>query len=101
MVKKTKSILDVRLPPMRSFHCIILLSLIAVVFGPRAVAETALDRYVREPDPAYYYELVKTETSGDGMTYIIKLTSGVAIVPDVLPFAGKRSQGIPKRAIND
>jgi len=75
MVKKTKSVLDFRLPLMKSLHRIILLSLIAIVFGPRAVAETALDRYVREPDPAYHYELVKTDTSGDETTYIIKMIS--------------------------
>jgi len=39
------------------------------------VARTALDRYVHEPDPAYHYELARTETSDDGTTYIIKMTS--------------------------
>src|SRR5579872_173159 len=38
-------------------------------------AETALDRYVKTPDPAYKYELVKT-VPGDGYTtYVIELTS--------------------------
>lgn len=38
-------------------------------------AETALDRYVRTPDPAYRYELVGTQTSGETTAYTIKLTS--------------------------
>ena len=41
----------------------------------RPVAQTALDRYVHEPDPAYHYECVKTETSEHGTTDIIKMTS--------------------------
>ncbi len=38
-------------------------------------ARTALDRYVHAPDPAYGYALRKTETSDDGTTYILKMTS--------------------------
>src|SRR5215467_8710202 len=38
-------------------------------------AETALDRYVKQPDPSYRYELVRT-TPGEGYaTYVIELTS--------------------------
>jgi len=53
----------------------ILVSLVATVCAARVTAETALERYAHEPDPAYQYELAKTETSEDGMTYIIKMTS--------------------------
>ena len=38
-------------------------------------AETALDRYVKKPDPTYRYDLVRT-TPGEGYTtYTIDLTS--------------------------
>ena len=60
---------------MKSLYRFILLSLITIVFGQCAVAQTALERYVHEPDPAYRYKLVKTETADDGTTYIIKMTS--------------------------
>ena len=36
---------------------------------------TALDRYVREPDPNYSYEIAKTIDRGDYKTFIIKMTS--------------------------
>jgi PhoPQ-activated pathogenicity-related protein len=42
---------------------------------PLAAADTALDRYVRKPDPTYKYELLKT-IPGPGYTaYVIDLTS--------------------------
>lgn len=37
--------------------------------------ETALDRYVRTPDPAYKYELVRTVPGTGFTTYVIDLTS--------------------------
>ena len=36
---------------------------------------TALDRYVREPDPNYSYEIAKTIDGGDYKTFIIEMTS--------------------------
>jgi PhoPQ-activated pathogenicity-related protein len=43
--------------------------------------ETALDRYVAEPDPAYHYELVK-EIAGPGFTqYVIDMTSQTWLTP--------------------
>lgn len=38
-------------------------------------AETALDRYVHAPDPAYQYELFSNHTGDDGTVYQIKFTS--------------------------
>jgi PhoPQ-activated pathogenicity-related protein len=66
---------DIQHLPMKSLCRFILLSFFVIAFGPFAVAETALDRYVHEPDPAYRYELVETELSEEGATYIIKMTS--------------------------
>ena len=40
-----------------------------------AAAETALDRYVRKPDPTYKYELVRTLPGSGFTTYILDLTS--------------------------
>ena len=60
---------------MNSFPRLIPLSLIVVVLGTCIEARTALDQYVHEPDPAYHYELMKTEVSDTGTTYIIKMTS--------------------------
>jgi len=42
---------------------------------PLIAAETALDRYVKKPDPTYKYELVKTIPGQGYTTYIIDLTS--------------------------
>lgn len=54
----------------------LLYSLVLLTLGGQAVAaETALDRYVAAPDPAYKFELVKT-LPGEGYTaYVIELTS--------------------------
>lgn len=42
---------------------------------PAPAAETALDRYVKAPDPTYKYEVVNT-VHGDGYTmYVVELTS--------------------------
>src|SRR5689334_14068580 len=38
-------------------------------------AETALDRYVKKPDPTYKYELVRTIPGEGYTTYVIDLTS--------------------------
>ncbi|MBI1177009.1 hypothetical protein GC207_06170 [bacterium] len=39
-------------------------------------AETALERYVRAPDPAYHYDLVSNHSADDGTTtYLLKFTS--------------------------
>src|SRR5262249_37670490 len=40
-----------------------------------AAADTALDRYVRKPDPTYKYELVKAIPAAGYTTYVIDLTS--------------------------
>ena len=42
---------------------------------PLAAAETALDRYVKKPDPTYKYELIKTLPGKGYTTYIVDLTS--------------------------
>lgn len=42
---------------------------------PLAAAETALDRYVRKPDPTYKYELVRTIPGRGYTTYVVNLTS--------------------------
>src|SRR5213594_1546395 len=42
---------------------------------PACAAETALDRYVKKPDPTYSYRVANT-VKGDGYTaYIVDLTS--------------------------
>src|SRR5882757_3600316 len=38
-------------------------------------AETALDRYVKKPDPTYRYELVNTIPGEGYTTYVVDLTS--------------------------
>ena len=43
--------------------------------GPSFAADTALDRYVHAPDPAYRYELIDNHTADDGTTYLLKFTS--------------------------
>ena len=50
----------------------------AAALAPSAVAaqhETALDRYVAAPDPAYKYDLVNTIPGEGYTTYVIELTS--------------------------
>ena len=55
------SVIRATLPLLLAFHAL--------------AAETALDRYVKKPDPSYRYELVRT-TPGEGYTtYTIDLTS--------------------------
>ncbi len=66
--------IDIQHLPMKSL-CRFLLPCFVIAFGSFAVAETALDRYVHEPDPAYGYELINTELSEEGTTYILKMTS--------------------------
>ncbi len=59
-------------PLHRRLICSLLLFTAAL---PLRAAETALDRYVRKPDPTYRFELVKT-IPGKGYTiYVIDLTS--------------------------
>src|SRR5437016_162519 len=42
---------------------------------PATAAETALDRYVKKPDPTYSYQIVNT-VHGDGYTsYVVDMTS--------------------------
>ncbi|MCF7976272.1 MAG: PhoPQ-activated pathogenicity-related family protein [Phycisphaerae bacterium] len=65
----------IRKPQYLAIHHCVLIALLVMILAPYAGAATALDRYVAEPDPAYHYELVKTETSEHGTTYILKMTS--------------------------
>jgi len=50
--------------------------LVCLAWGARAAGEeTALDRYIAQPDPAYAWKLVRT-TAGEGYTtYVVDLTS--------------------------
>lgn len=41
-----------------------------------APRQTALDRFVAKPDPAFKYELVNTKTIGDSTVHLIDMTSG-------------------------
>ncbi len=43
--------------------------------GTALAAETALDRYVHAPDPAYRYDLVSNHTGDGGTVYQLKFTS--------------------------
>ncbi len=46
-----------------------------LLISAAAAADTALDRYVRQPDPTYHYDVVNT-IRGDGYTvYVVNLTS--------------------------
>ena len=58
------------------FACVLLASLaFAQAVKPAPDNQTALDRYVAAPDPAYKFELVST-LAGEGHTaYVIKMTS--------------------------
>ncbi len=56
-------------------HILVLLFTAAVaVFSSRA-SETALDRYVHTPDPAYEYHLVNTITQDGAKVHVIEMTS--------------------------
>src|SRR5690349_7300180 len=57
---------------VRAWQTVGVLALVAL---PLAAAETALDRYVKKPDPTYKYELVRTMPGQGYTTYIIDLTS--------------------------
>jgi PhoPQ-activated pathogenicity-related protein len=60
----------------RSPHVLRRLSLLlAVAAWALSGADTGLDKYVRTPDPAYKYELVKTLPGSGYTTYVIDLTS--------------------------
>jgi hypothetical protein len=53
----------------------ILILTMAVTAFTAFAAETALDRYVKKPDPTYRYELVRTAPGEGYTTYTIDLTS--------------------------
>ncbi len=42
---------------------------------PAVAADTALDRYVRKPDPTYRYEIINTMRNDGYTTYVVDLTS--------------------------
>ena len=52
---------------------------------------------VPKPDQGWTAFLVELTYKIDGSPTPLKLTSGVAVVPDVLPFAGTRPEGNPER----
>jgi PhoPQ-activated pathogenicity-related protein len=52
---------------------------------------------VTKPDRGWTAFLVELIYAIEGAPTPLKLTSGVAVVPDVLPFAGQRPKGDPKR----
>src|SRR5262245_34938990 len=57
----------------RHFVAMAALAALCPAFAP--AADTALDRYVKKPDPTYSYKLVNT-VRGDGYTsYVVELTS--------------------------
>jgi PhoPQ-activated pathogenicity-related protein len=59
-------------PRLRMAH-LAALALVAAI--PARTAETALDRYVKKPDPSYSYRIANT-VRGDGyLAYIVELTS--------------------------
>lgn len=47
----------------------------AQAWGAAAIKETALDRYVKKPDPSYTYSLVKTVEDPAYKCYILNMTS--------------------------
>ena len=51
------------------------LALLLSGVGTTFAADTALDRYVHAPDPAYRYDLIDNHAADDGTTYLIKFTS--------------------------
>ncbi len=62
---------------MKRYRSILLplLLLLIQVSGPLAADETALDRYIATPDPAYSWKLAKTVPGEGYTTYVIDLTS--------------------------
>ncbi len=50
-------------------------TLLVFAISASFAAETALDRYVHAPDPAYQYDLIDNHTADDGTTYLLKFTS--------------------------
>lgn len=62
-----------RWPVLSAFA--LLSTLVLTAAAPKAGKETALDRYVKAPDPAYKYELLKTIPGSEYTTYVIELTS--------------------------
>src|SRR5580704_7651371 len=62
-----------RFPSVTAFSMAAVWALLCAL--PSFAADTALDRYVKHPDPTYHYEIVNT-VKGDGFTsYIVELTS--------------------------
>ncbi len=59
-----------------------LLVLAAFVTLSAAPKQTALDRYVAKPDPAFRYELVSTKNLGESTVHVIDMTSGTWRTPE-------------------
>ena len=58
--------------------CVLLILMSAATFSAEQQAGfnlTALDRYVKEPDPNYSYSIIKTIGHEDYDTFIIEMTS--------------------------
>ncbi|MDP7441508.1 MAG: PhoPQ-activated protein PqaA family protein, partial [Verrucomicrobiota bacterium] len=51
------------------------LALTGAVWPSATAEETALDRYVAKPDPAYEYRLISTIEGKGSTTYILEMTS--------------------------
>lgn len=60
---------------MLSWMRALALGLLLFAAAPAAAAETALDRYVHTPDPAYGWKLIRTVDEGQATTYVLELTS--------------------------
>src|SRR5262245_66691675 len=59
----------------RFFQTSLCATLIALLYGSVCAQQTALDRYVAKPDPAYSWKLVNT-TQGEGYkALVLELTS--------------------------
>ena len=58
-----------------TFRAIAALAMMGAAWPSATAKETALDRYVAKPDPAYEYKLI-SQYEGDGCTtYILGMTS--------------------------
>src|SRR5262245_202418 len=52
-----------------------LFALAVVAVSTAAAADTALDRYIKAPDPTYAYQIVNTVRGEGYTTYVVDLTS--------------------------
>ncbi|MHC4180539.1 MAG: PhoPQ-activated protein PqaA family protein, partial [Planctomycetota bacterium] len=58
-----------------SMNLLLLFAAVAVAHAAEPAAQTALDRYVKRPDPSYRWKLVSTLRDKGFTTYVVDVTS--------------------------